>query len=113
MRWPTHAAPQVKTEASEAPLSAICLAALRLRHEQQEAERRAHAGRGTDTGLIFTTRYRTQIQPRNFIRSFDLRIRKAGARRITVHGTRRRAARSWPPLTLTRASQCSRSSGTV
>src|SRR5208337_2437513 len=53
------------------------------------AERRAHAGRWTDTGLIFTTRYGTPIEPRNFTRSFDLRIRRAGVRRITVHGTRK------------------------
>jgi integrase len=82
---------KTKTEASEAPLPlpAICLAALRLRKAQQEGERRTHSNRWTDTGLIFTTRYGTPIEPRNFTRSFDLRIRKAGVRRITVHGTRK------------------------
>jgi integrase len=82
---------KTKTEASEAPLPlpAICVAALRLRKAQQEAERRAHAKRWTDTGLIFTTRYGTPIEPRNFTRSFDYRISKAKVRRITVHGTRK------------------------
>ena len=82
---------QVKTEASEAPLPlpAICVAALKLRKAQQDAARRRHADRWADTGLIFTTRYGTPIEPRNFNRSFDYRIAKAGVRRITVHGTRK------------------------
>jgi integrase len=82
---------QVKTEASEAPvpLPDICVAALRLRKAQQDAARRRHVDRWTDTGLVFTTRYGTPIEPRNFNRSFDYRIAKAGVRRITVHGTRK------------------------
>jgi integrase len=82
---------EVKTEASEAPLPLpdICVAALRLREAQQEEDRRRHAVRWTDTGLVFTTRYGTPIEPKNFNRSFDLRIAKAGVRRITVHGTRK------------------------
>ena len=82
---------QVKTEASEAPLPlpAICVAALKLRKAQQDAARRRHADRWADTGLIFTTRYGTPIEPRNFNRSFDYRIAKADVRRITVHGTRK------------------------
>jgi integrase len=42
-----------------------------------------------DTGLVFTTRYGTPIEPRNFSRSFDRRIAKAGVPRITVHGARK------------------------
>jgi integrase len=42
-----------------------------------------------ETGLVFTTRYGTPIEPRNFTRSFDRCIGKAGVRRITVHGTRK------------------------
>ena len=82
---------QVKTEASEAPLPlpAICVAALKLRRAQQDAARHRHADRWADSGLIFTTRYGTPIEPRNFNRSFDYRIAKAGVRRITVHGTRK------------------------
>jgi integrase len=38
---------------------------------------------------VFTTRYGTPIEPRNFNRSWDSRIRKAGVRKITVHDGRR------------------------
>jgi integrase len=38
---------------------------------------------------VFTTRYGTAVEPRNFNRSFDYRIAKADVRRITVHGTRK------------------------
>ena len=82
---------ETKTEASEAPLPlpAICVAALKLRKNQQDAARRAHSERWTDTGLVFTTRYGTPIEPRNFNRSFDYRIAQAAVRRINVHGTRK------------------------
>jgi integrase len=40
-------------------------------------------------GLVFTTRYGSPIEPRNFSRSFDRRIAKANVPRITVHGARR------------------------
>jgi integrase len=39
-----------------------------------------------DTGLVFTTRHGTPIEPRNFNRSFDRRIVKAKVSKITVHG---------------------------
>ena len=45
--------------------------------------------RWTDTGLVFTTRYGTPIEPRNFNRSFGYRIAQATVRRINVHGTRK------------------------
>jgi len=80
-----------KTEGSEAPLPLpdLCLAALKLRRQQQDADRERAAGRWADTGLVFTTRFGTPIEPRNFTRSFDRRIAKARVRRITVHGTRK------------------------
>ena len=42
-----------------------------------------------ETGLVFTTRHGTPIEPRNFSRSFDRCIIKAGVPRIAVHGTRK------------------------
>ena len=45
--------------------------------------------RWVDTGPVFTTRFGTPIEPRNFTRSFDRRISEARVRRITVHGTRK------------------------
>ena len=40
------------------------------------------------TQLVFTTRYGTPIEPRNFNRSFDARSAKAGVRKIRLHDTR-------------------------
>jgi integrase len=80
-----------KTEGSEAPLPLpdLCVTALKLRRQQQSTDR-DHAGdRWADTGLVFTTRFGTPIEPRNFTRSFDRRIGKAEVRRITVLGTRK------------------------
>ena len=80
-----------KTEGSEAPLPLpdLCVTALKIRRQQQDADREHVSGRWADTGLVFTTRFGTPIEPRNFTRSFDRRIGKAGIRRITVHGTRK------------------------
>jgi integrase len=90
---------ETKTESSDAPLPLpnICVAALKLRKAEQDRDRQTPAGarqrnsakRWTETGLVFTTRYGTPVEPRNFNRSFDYRIGKAGVRRITVHGTRK------------------------
>lgn len=79
-----------KTEGSEAPLPLpdLCLTALKLRRQEQDADH-DHADGWAETGLVFTTRHGTPIEPRNFTRSFDRRIGKAKVRRITVHGTRK------------------------
>ena len=82
---------ETKTEGSDTtlPLPSICVAALRLRRAEQD-DAQANAGqRWRRTNLIFTTRYGTPIEPRNFSRSYDLRIAKARVRRITVHDARR------------------------
>jgi integrase len=81
-----------QTESSDAPLPlpGICVAALSLRKAQQDRGRRARiGGRWTESGLVFTTRYGTPVEPRNFNRSCDYRIAKAHVRRIIVHGTRK------------------------
>jgi integrase len=82
---------QVKTETSEAPppLPELCVAALKFRWEQQDADRGRADGAWIDTGLVFTTRHGTALEPRNFSRSFDRCIVKAQVPRITVHGTRK------------------------
>ena len=38
---------------------------------------------------MFTTRHGTPVEPRNFNRSFDRRITRAGVSKITVHGARK------------------------
>jgi hypothetical protein len=57
-----------KTEGSEAPLPLpdLCITALKLRDQQQGADRDQAADAWADTGLVFTTRYGTPIEPRNF-----------------------------------------------
>lgn len=82
---------ETKTESSEAPLPLpdLCVAALRLRRQQQEADRDSAGDAWIDTGLVFTTRHGTPIEPRNFSRSFDRRIDKAEVSKITVHGARK------------------------
>jgi hypothetical protein len=64
---------EVKTESSEAPLPlpSVCLTALKIRRKRQDADRNHAAGTWGDNGLVFTTRYGTPIEPRNFNRSFD------------------------------------------
>lgn len=61
---------------------------------QASPGRRPQAGRRhwVDNGLVFTIRYSTPIEPRNFNRSFDRCIRAARVPRITVHGTRKTCA---------------------
>ncbi|TYB49186.1 tyrosine-type recombinase/integrase [Actinomadura chibensis] len=85
---------ETKTEASDAtlPLPGICATALVLRQKRQEQSKEAVGDDWTETGLVFTTRYGTPIDPRNFNRSFDERCAKAGVRRIKVHDTRHTCA---------------------
>lgn len=82
---------QVKTETSEAPhpLIDLCIAALKFRKKQQDTDRERAGNAWIETGLVFTTRHGTPIEPRNFSRSFDRCIIKSGVPRITVHGTRK------------------------
>ncbi|GGS43981.1 tyrosine-type recombinase/integrase [Actinokineospora fastidiosa] len=82
----------VKTDASEdgLPLVEPCLSGLRERQQEQET---AKSGAGpawqNAAGLVFTTLLGTPIEPRNFNRAWDARVRKAGVRKITVHDGRR------------------------
>ena len=82
---------ETKTETSEAPLPLpdLCVTALKLRQQQQQAGRDQADDAWLDNDLVFTTRYGTPIEPRNFNRSFDRRIVKADVPQITVHGARR------------------------
>ncbi|WP_346534804.1 tyrosine-type recombinase/integrase [Micromonospora sp. DPT] len=80
-----------KTEESDAPLPlpAICVTPLRHRYRQQEAAKEKAGEAWHDTGMIFTTRYGLPVEPRNFNRSYDSRIARAGVPKITVHDARR------------------------
>ena len=74
------------------PLPDICSAALKLRHDEQEAARQRAGDRWQPSDLVFTTKWGTPIEPRNFNRSFDARCTKAGVPRIRVHDTRHTCA---------------------
>ena len=82
---------ETKTEGSDSslPLPNICITALRLRHDDQHRDRAAAGPAWHGDKLVFTTRYGTPIEPRNFNRSWDARCAKAGVRKITVHDGRR------------------------
>ncbi|GAA1807751.1 site-specific integrase [Planosporangium flavigriseum] len=82
---------ETKTEESDAPLPLppICVAALRHRRAVQAAEMRAAETWQNHANLVFTTRYGTPIEPRNFNRAWDARVNRAQVRRITVHDARR------------------------
>ena len=97
-----------KTEGSEAPLPLpnLCMTALKLRRQQQDAAREHAASGWTETGLVFTTRFGTPIEPRNFTRSFDRRIGKAGAAGSLSMAPVSHAVRCWPPSTSTRVWPC-------
>ncbi|HET9256766.1 MAG TPA: site-specific integrase [Pseudonocardiaceae bacterium] len=85
---------ETKTSASDAtlPLPDICVTALKLR-KTEEANAKAKAGSAWQgSELIFTTKWGTPIEPRNFNRSWDARCAKAGIRKITVHDGRRTCA---------------------
>src|SRR5690606_25050776 len=80
-----------KTDASDAllPLPDICQTALRVRQKAQQLDKDALGGPWPDLhDLVFTTRYGSAVDPRNFVRSFKRRCEKAGVRPIRVHGTR-------------------------
>jgi hypothetical protein len=62
----------------------VCLTALRVRREQQHTAREQAGDRWQASDLVFTTRWGTPIEPRNFYRSFQARCVKAGVTRIRV-----------------------------
>ncbi len=82
---------ETKTEESESdlPLPGICTTALELRRQYQHLDRADAGPAWQGDKLVFTTRYGTPVEPRNFNRSWDNRCHKAGVRKITVHDGRR------------------------
>ncbi|WP_446219370.1 tyrosine-type recombinase/integrase [Micromonospora sp. IBHARD004] len=83
-----------KTQASAAtlPLPDICATALGIRKAQRDEARAAAGNAWRETDLVFTTRYGTPIEPRNFQRSWQTRCEKARVKLITVHDARRTCA---------------------
>ncbi len=85
---------ETKTATSDAtlPLPDVCAAALRLRKVEEARARELAGSAWQGSKLIFTTKWGTPIEPRNFNRSWDARCAKAGVRKITVHDGRRTCA---------------------
>ncbi|WP_276621183.1 site-specific integrase [Streptomyces gilvus] len=81
---------ETKTEASTAtlPLPQICVTALQLRLKERELAKQAAGELWTESDFVFTTRYGTPYEPRNFNRLFVARSARAGVRRIRLHDTR-------------------------
>ncbi|HEY7594458.1 MAG TPA: site-specific integrase [Actinophytocola sp.] len=82
---------ETKTEESDSalPFPPIVGTALQLRLADRDKDKQEAAEAWHDFGLMFTTRYGTPIDPRNFNRAWDARIVKAGVPKITVHEGRR------------------------
>jgi integrase len=70
------------------PMPDICLGALRSHGELQHAAREQAGDRWHTSDLVFTTRWGTSVEPRNFYRSFQARCTKAGVPRIQLRDTR-------------------------
>ena len=67
----------------------LCVAALKLRRHQQEADRDRAGEHGSTPAWCSPPGPGTPLEPRNFSRSFDRRITQARVPRITVHGARK------------------------
>jgi integrase len=82
---------ETKTATSDAglPLPPICAVALRQRQLDIERDRDTAGPLWQGIRLLFTTRYGTPIEPRNFNRYWDRRCVAAGVPRITVRDARR------------------------
>ncbi|MEU6074911.1 site-specific integrase [Micromonospora sp. NPDC047074] len=85
---------ETKTQSSDAtlPLPDICAAGLDLRQQARKNDRDQAGIAWQGSRLLFTTRYGTPVEPRNFNRSWDARCARAGVRKITVHDARRTCA---------------------
>ena len=87
------------------PIPDICSAALKLQREEQAVARERAGDRWQDNDLVFTTRWGTPIEPRNFNRSFDSRCAKAGIPRIPCAIPAAPARRCSTPWACTRRSR--------
>lgn len=74
------------------PLVDLCTGALRHRQTQQTQARQAAGAAWRGGKWVFSTKWGTPIEPRNFNRSWDTRCAKGGVRKITVHDGRRTCA---------------------
>ena len=64
------------------------LEVLRFHHRRQDNEKEFCGSAYEDSGLVFCQPNGRRISPRNFVRHFDLLLKRAGIRHIAYHGTR-------------------------
>ncbi|MEU3736554.1 site-specific integrase [Streptomyces sp. NPDC032198] len=69
-----------------------CRTVLRARRAQQRADRLAAGEKWTASGLVFTTRNGTPIEPRNLNRAFKPLSNRTGIRQVRFHDLRRTCA---------------------
>lgn len=84
-------APKTAKSRRTLPLPRVLVATLRDHRVVQEREREAAAW-WHDSGLVFTTKKGTMIEPRNLNRFLDEAIARAGLRRIRFHDLRHTCA---------------------
>ncbi len=73
-------------------LPAFTLTALRSHRIRQLEERLVAGSRWQDKGLVFTTGIGTPIEPRNYKRSFDAALKRAGLDHMRIHDMRHTSA---------------------
>jgi hypothetical protein len=78
--------------ASACEAGRFSIVALDLRRAEQEEMRRTAGEARHKSDFIFTTRYGTPMEPRNFNRFWNRRCHAAGVRRITLRDARRTCA---------------------
>lgn len=74
------------------PLADVLVDALKLRREQQDADRATAGEFWEEWGLVFTTKVGTPWSPRNDYRDFLKILEAAGLRRVRLHDLRHTAA---------------------
>ncbi|MDF4251409.1 site-specific integrase [Streptomyces sp. WMMB303] len=86
--------PKTQKSARRIPLPPECITALRAQRTQQLTDKRLAGDkwRENGSGLIFTTKFGTPIEPRNLNRSFQALTTRAGVRKVRFHDLRHTCA---------------------
>jgi integrase len=80
--------PKTKKSARVLYLSPIAIEALRAQRDLQRFEQKVAHDRWHETGLVFTTRRGTPIEPNNILRTLKGILRRSGLPPVVIHGLR-------------------------
>jgi integrase len=85
---------ELKTHAAHRSINlpGLTIAALRRQRVHQMEDRLLAGSTWNDTGLVFTSRLGTPIDPRNYKRALDRALHRAGLHHIRIHDMRHTAA---------------------